>query len=79
MLETNLDEIDGSGKFYRGRERSLKIIFVYLVHRAAMARKQSFASANPLALGVGGVGPRNTGLQTPLGWLTGKLTGVGAR
>ncbi|KAH9982614.1 Adaptor protein complex sigma subunit [Lactifluus volemus] len=61
VLETNLDEIDGS------------------VHRAATARKQSFASANPLALGVGGVGPRNTGLQTPLGWLTGKLTGVGAR
>ena len=39
----------------------------------------SFTAANPLALGVGGVGPRSTGLQTPLGWLTGKLTGVGAR
>ncbi|KAI0283407.1 Adaptor protein complex sigma subunit [Russula aff. rugulosa BPL654] len=49
------------------------------VHRAASARKQSFTAANPLALGVGGVGPRSTGLQTPLGWLTGKLTGVGAR
>jgi len=49
------------------------------VHQAASARKQSFAAANPLALGVGGVGPRNAGLQTPLGWLTGKFTGVGAR
>jgi len=49
------------------------------VRRAASARKQSFTAANPLALGVGGVGPRSTGLQTPLGWLTGKLTGVGAR
>jgi len=49
------------------------------VRQAASARKQSFTAANPLALGVGGVGPRSTGLQTPLGWLTGKLTGVGAR
>ncbi|ETW87565.1 hypothetical protein HETIRDRAFT_306375 [Heterobasidion irregulare TC 32-1] len=60
VLETNLEEIDGS------------------VRQAAQARKQSFASANPLALGVGGVGPRSAGLQIPLGWLTGKLTGVGA-
>ncbi|KAI0050668.1 Adaptor protein complex sigma subunit [Auriscalpium vulgare] len=50
------------------------------VRHAAQARKQSFASANPLALGVGGgVGPRSAGIPTPLGWLTGKLTGVGAR
>jgi len=50
------------------------------VRTAAKARKESFASANPLALGGGGgVGSRNGGLQTPLGWLTGKLTGVGAR
>ncbi|KAI0274783.1 Adaptor protein complex sigma subunit [Gloeopeniophorella convolvens] len=49
------------------------------VHQAAAARQQSFASANPLALGVGGVGTRSAGLQSPLGWLTGKLTGVGAR
>lgn len=48
------------------------------VRQAAQARKQSFASANPLALGVGGVGPRSAGLQIPLGWITGKLTGVGA-
>jgi len=47
------------------------------VHQATSARKQSFTAANPLALGVGGA--RSTGLQTPLGWLTGKLTGVGAR
>ncbi|KAI0076289.1 Adaptor protein complex sigma subunit [Panus rudis PR-1116 ss-1] len=49
------------------------------VQVAAKARKESFASANPLALGSGGVGSRGAGLQTPLGWLTGKFTGVGAR
>ncbi|KAF4605508.1 hypothetical protein EYR40_004292 [Pleurotus pulmonarius] len=48
------------------------------VHQATKARKESFASANPLALGVGGLGVRGVN-QTPLGWLTGKLTGVGAR
>ncbi|THH18091.1 hypothetical protein EW146_g2833 [Bondarzewia mesenterica] len=54
-------------------------VLVLTVQQAAQARKQSFASANPLALSVGGVGPRSAGLQTPLGWLTGKLTGGGAR
>ncbi|KAH8100467.1 Adaptor protein complex sigma subunit [Cristinia sonorae] len=51
------------------------------VQNAAKARKESFATANPLALGAGGVGgSRGTGgLQTPLGWLTGKLTGVNTR
>ncbi|KDQ54785.1 hypothetical protein JAAARDRAFT_159955 [Jaapia argillacea MUCL 33604] len=63
VLETNVDEIDSQ------------------VQVAAQARKTSFASANPLSLGVGsgGVGQRGGGLQTPLGWLTGKLAGVGAR
>ena len=50
------------------------------VQEAARARKESFASANPLSLGGGGaVGSRSAGLQTPLGWLAGRLTGVGAR
>lgn len=49
------------------------------VQDAAKARKESFASSNPLSLGSGVVGSRGSGLQTPLGWLTGKLTGVGAR
>ena len=50
------------------------------VQDAARARKESFASANPLSLGGGGaVGSRSAGLQTPLGWLAGRLTGVGAR
>ncbi|KAI0757300.1 Adaptor protein complex sigma subunit [Daedaleopsis nitida] len=50
------------------------------VQDAARARKESFASANPLSLGGGGaVGSRSAGLQTPLGWLTGRLSGVGAR
>ncbi|GBE78050.1 AP-3 complex subunit sigma [Sparassis crispa] len=49
------------------------------VRDAARARKESFASANPLSLGGGNVGSRGGGLQTPLGWLTERLTGVGAR
>jgi len=43
--------------------------------QAAKSRKESFASANPLLLGVGG-GPRGTNLQKPLGWLTGRLAGI---
>ncbi|KAK7468652.1 Sigma-adaptin 3A [Stygiomarasmius scandens] len=48
------------------------------VQLAAKLRRESYASANPLSLG-GGLAPRGGNLQTPLGWLTGKLTGVGAR
>ncbi|KAG6866852.1 hypothetical protein C0991_008788 [Blastosporella zonata] len=49
------------------------------VQQASKARKESFTSANPLSLGMGnGLGPRGN-LKTPLGWLTGKLTGAGAR
>ncbi|KAF5356292.1 hypothetical protein D9756_004197 [Leucocoprinus leucothites] len=45
---------------------------------ASKLRKESFANANPLA--SLGSGPRGAGnIKTPLGWLTGKLTGVGAR
>ncbi|KAI0028845.1 Adaptor protein complex sigma subunit [Vararia minispora EC-137] len=47
------------------------------VQQASQLRKQSFASANPLALGGSGVGPRSAGLQTPLNWLTNKLTLAG--
>ncbi|TFK23091.1 Adaptor protein complex sigma subunit [Coprinopsis marcescibilis] len=50
-----------------------------MVHQATKARKESFASANPLSLGAGGLNPRAGNLKTPLGWLTGKLAGVGAR
>lgn len=50
------------------------------VRQASRARKESYASANPLSLGVGsGLGARGGNIKTPLGWLTGKLTGVGAR
>lgn len=49
------------------------------VREAAKTRKESFASSNPLSLGSVGVGSRGGGLQTPLGWLTERLTGVGAR
>ncbi|KAG6869161.1 hypothetical protein C0993_012260 [Termitomyces sp. T159_Od127] len=49
------------------------------VQQARKARKESFASANPLSLGMGnGIGSRGN-LKTPIEWLTGKLTGVGAR
>ena len=53
--------------------------FCSSVQEAARARKDSFASSNPLSLGGGGLGPRGGNMKTPLGWLTGKLTGVGAR
>ncbi|KAH7927364.1 Adaptor protein complex sigma subunit [Leucogyrophana mollusca] len=49
------------------------------VQQAAKSRRESFASANPLSLGSGVGGPRGGSLQTPLGWLTDRLTGVGAR
>ncbi|TFK41315.1 clathrin adaptor complex small chain-domain-containing protein [Crucibulum laeve] len=49
------------------------------VQQASRTRKESYASANPLSLGGSGLGPRGGNLKTPLGWLTGKLTGVGAR
>lgn len=50
------------------------------VQDAAKARKESFASANPLSLtGGGAVGSRGAGLQTPLGWLAGRFTAVGGR
>ncbi|KAJ2920284.1 hypothetical protein MD484_g79, partial [Candolleomyces efflorescens] len=49
------------------------------VQQASRARKESFASSNPLSLGGSGLNSRGGNLKTPLGWLTGKLTGVGAR
>ncbi|KAJ3576125.1 hypothetical protein NP233_g625 [Leucocoprinus birnbaumii] len=45
---------------------------------AAKLRKESFASANPLA-SLGSGGARGGNLKTPLEWLTGKFAGVGAR
>jgi AP-3 complex subunit sigma len=55
-----------------------KFLFTsFSVRQAAKARKESFASANPLSLGGGG--PRGGNLKTPISWLTGKLTGVGVR
>ncbi|KZP00798.1 Adaptor protein complex sigma subunit, partial [Calocera viscosa TUFC12733] len=47
---------------------------------AALARRQSFAAANPLALGGGsGASGGGGGMVTPLGWVTGKLLGGKAR
>ena len=51
----------------------------YLAKAASKARKDSFVSANPLALGTGMGGARNGVLPTPLGWLTDKLTGASGR
>ena len=56
---------------------ALKFFFSIAVQEAARARRDSYISSNPLSIGGGGLGPR--GGKTPLGWLTGKLTGVGAR
>ena len=78
MLETNVEEIDHAGMQFFGSLKSYYQI-CFLVQDAAKARKESYASSNPLSLGAGGVGSRGTVMQTPLGWLTGKLTGVGAR
>ena len=82
VLETNVEEIDSSGSYSPSRiaQYKLKTPFLPTVQNATKARKESFASANPLSLGGGrGVGARNGGLQTPLGWLTNRITGVGAR
>ncbi|KAF7306611.1 Clat-adaptor-s domain-containing protein [Mycena indigotica] len=59
VLETNVDEIGNS------------------VQLASKLRKESFTAANPLSLGtgVGGAGSRGSNLKSPLGWLTGKITG----
>ena len=48
------------------------------VDEAAQARKSSFLSANPLALGTGS-GARGSALQAPLGWLTGRFSAAGGR
>jgi len=45
------------------------------VQLSAKLRKESFASANPLSFGPLGGGSRGGNLKTPLGWLTGKITG----
>ena len=79
MLETSVEEIDAAGSCLSTHPTVSLDKFHLLVHEAAKARRESYSSANPLSLGGGGVGGRNTGLQTPLGWLTTKLTGVAAR
>jgi len=47
--------------------------------QASQARNKSFSSANPLALGSGSKGSRNTGIQTPIGWLAGRFGASGVR
>ena len=84
VLETNVEEIDRAGMvrtILGGWCGHSYYDFTFTpVQEAAKARKESFASANPLSLGGGGVGARGRGtLQAPLDWLTDKLTGVRAR
>lgn len=88
VLETSVDEIDACGTLtpvnhpygsFSQRSLVLHFILCSAVQRASKARKESFASSNPLSLGGGGLNGRGGNLKTPLGWLTGKLTGVGAR
>jgi hypothetical protein len=65
---------------HAGRELKLACFFSSSpVQEAARARKDSFTSSNPLSLGGGGLTPRGANMKTPLGWITEKLTGVGAR
>ena len=82
-METNVDEIDQAGAFMFSscRERTETRLFFFSspVQEAARARKDSFTSSNPLSLGGGGLTPRGANMKTPLGWITEKLTGVGAR
>ncbi len=84
VLETNVDEIDQAGavlvRSCIAMQGELKLAcFFSPVQEAARARKDSFTSSNPLSLGGGGLTPRGANMKTPLGWITGKLTGVGAR
>ena len=76
VLETNVEEIDTSGMSLP-RHIPQFLLMPRSVHQAAKARKESFASANPLSLGGGG--PRGGNIKAPISWLTGKLTGVGPR
>ncbi|KIL70986.1 hypothetical protein M378DRAFT_503741 [Amanita muscaria Koide BX008] len=79
VLETNVEEISVSGTSLHVSLGSY-IIYLYTVKNATKARKESFTSSNPLSLGVGSsLGARSVGSVTPLGWLTGKIAGVGAR
>jgi len=95
VLETNGDEISNSGPCHSSSSSpfiSATFAFMFwfnlqshhidiiLVKLASKARRSSFTSANPLSLSSGGSGgPRSGSLQTPLGWLTGRLAGVATR
>lgn len=81
MLETNVVDIAGAGMRVAVRV-SISSPTCFTVQDNMKARKASYSAANPLALGVGsGVGGRsiNSGVPSPIGWLTTKFAGVGAR
>jgi AP-3 complex subunit sigma len=79
VLETNIEEIDNASTCLSSFKQLADADHV-AVQQTTKLRRESFASANPLSLGVGGgLSGRGGNLKTPLGWLTGKLTGVNAR
>ncbi|KAF8321662.1 putative APS3-AP-3 complex subunit [Clavulina sp. PMI_390] len=64
VLETNVQEISSA------------------VLEARKARRESYAAANPLSIGgsTAGTSQRATNaMSTPLGWIAGKMTGLGSR
>jgi len=70
------------GKKKQRESSSSSFLFLFAidsVQEAARARKDSYTSSNPLSLGGSGLTPRGANTKTPLGWITGKLTGSGAR
>ena len=81
VLETNIDEIESSGLRTCSSGGIIYRNNFFTAQQAARARKDSYASSNPLSLGggPGAIGSRGSGLPTPLGWLTTKLTGTGVR
>ena len=60
---------------------TIELLNKWTVQEAAKARKDSYASANPLALGGGGtaIGSRGNHLRMPLEWIADRLTNVGGR
>ena len=79
MLETSVDEIQAAGNTTFLPAVRAMLTMSPAVDQASQARQKSFSSANPLALGSGNKGSRGTGIQTPFGWLAGRLGATGMR
>ena len=79
MLETNIDEIQVAGKIVFPFTAGTVLKMPTAVEQASQARKKSFSSSNPLALGSGSKNSRGVNVQTPLGWLAGRFNTGGIR